>query len=233
MFSCRDFEEWTDTDKALSYFFESCIEDGPELCPLATLGKSAEELEQDLWTFFDDVRQNPIPAGTMMLDVNTLKGTVASALKGTVLWPATAMEFMALVYGSDAERTAVAKALVMTAFPEGTKPSLGVLPALYSIHCGDRFPRAKEFKEVESAMEKLMNISKLQGPVVTGITAHCAQWPWHAKESYKGDFRVKTKEPVLVMSNSIDAHTPLKSAKNVSSGFEGSGLLEVDGIGVS
>ena len=166
-----------------------------------------------------------------MLDVNTVMGTIVGALKGTELWPATAQEILAMVYGSDAERAAIAEALM--AFPEGTKPNLGVLPVLLSIHCSDRIPRAKEFKEIEPAFKKLMDISKLQGPVVASTSAHCAQWPWHAKEVYEGDFHVKTKKPVLVMSNSIDAQTPLKSAKNVSSGFEGSGLLEVDGIGVS
>ena len=62
----------------------------------------------------------------------------------------------------------------------------------------------------------------------------CARWPLPgARERYDGDFRVKTKNPVLVVSAVWDPVTPLVSAKNVSSGFEGSVLLQRDGFGVS
>jgi hypothetical protein len=47
-----------------------------------------------------------------------------------------------------------------------------------------------------------------------------------------GDFKVKTKNPILVAGNIFDAHTPLKSALNITVGFEGSGLLVVNGTGV-
>ena len=167
----------------------------------------------------------------MMFGINDIKGVIMNSLKDTQQWPVLAKQLMALVYGSKAEQTAVATAL--TALPPDTPPNLGTVPPFWSIHCGDRFPRAKKFNEVAPVFEKLKGISKLQGGPIAGTTAHCAQWPWHAKEAYKGDFRVKTKEPVLVMSNSIDAHTPLRSAQNVSSGLHGSGLLEVNGIGVS
>lgn len=59
----------------------------------------------------------------------------------------------------------------------------------------------------------------------------CAQWPYSAKERYEGDFQVKTKNPVLILGNTGDAFTPLVSAYNLSSGFEGSVVLEIDGYG--
>ncbi|KEF53888.1 uncharacterized protein A1O9_10290, partial [Exophiala aquamarina CBS 119918] len=48
---------------------------------------------------------------------------------------------------------------------------------------------------------------------------------------YLGDFKVKTKNPVLVVGNTLDNVTPLASARNVSSGFEGSILLERKAFG--
>lgn len=67
--------------------------------------------------------------------------------------------------------------------------------------------------------------------VIAASMAACAQWPYNAKERYQGDFQVKTKNPVLFIGNTGDAHTPLVSAYNVSSGFEGSSVLEIDGYG--
>ena len=65
------------------------------------------------------------------------------------------------------------------------------------------------------------------------LNSACAQWKIEPKERYTGDFNVKTKSPVLFIGNTFDGLTPLVSAKNVSSTFEGSALLTVDGYGVS
>lgn len=65
------------------------------------------------------------------------------------------------------------------------------------------------------------------------LYATCAQWKIEPKERYTGDFNVKTKHPVLFIGNTNDGLTPLVSAKNVSSTFEGSVVLTVDGYGVS
>jgi len=48
-----------------------------------------------------------------------------------------------------------------------------------------------------------------------------------------GDFRVKTKNPVLLIGSTYDPVTPIASAHNVSAGFEGSVVLERGGFGVS
>ncbi|KAG9242113.1 hypothetical protein BJ878DRAFT_517199 [Calycina marina] len=48
-----------------------------------------------------------------------------------------------------------------------------------------------------------------------------------------GNFKVETKNPMMVIGNTWDAHTPLISAHNVSSGLEGSVMRQVDGWGAS
>jgi hypothetical protein len=103
---------------------------------------------------------------------------------------------------------------------------------LAGIHCSDRVPRAS-FEEFLPAAYELLNTSKTYGGLVVGIGMTCAQWKFEAKERYEGDFHVETKNPILVISNSHDAHTPIASGRNVTAGFEGSVLLEVDGYGVS
>ena len=59
----------------------------------------------------------------------------------------------------------------------------------------------------------------------------CTQWQMEAKGQYEGDFQVERKKPVLLIGNMYDGFTPLKSACNVSSGFKGSVVLEVNGYG--
>jgi hypothetical protein len=76
-----DFEEWTDTDKVFSYFFETCVEAGPEKCALAALNKTAEELELDTWAWFDFVRETPIAAGITIFDLIAIKGSLVETLK--------------------------------------------------------------------------------------------------------------------------------------------------------
>lgn len=73
----------------------------------------------------------------------------------------------------------------------------------------------------------------LVGDVPTYIYSACAQWKIEPKERYTGDFNVKTKSPVLFIGNIFDGLTPLVSAKNVSSTFEDSVVLTVNGWGVS
>ncbi|EMR67890.1 putative peptidase tripeptidyl-peptidase protein [Eutypa lata UCREL1] len=62
----------------------------------------------------------------------------------------------------------------------------------------------------------------------------CAQWQIEPRERYEGSFDgVQTRNPVLFVGNTYDAHTPLVSARNVSAGFAGSVVLEVNGYGHS
>lgn len=78
-----------------------------------------------------------------------------------------------------------------------------------------------------------MIIFTLVGDGAIGVASACQQWKIEPKERYTGDFNVKTKSPVLFIGNTFDGLTPLVSAKNVSSTFEGSALLTVNGYGVS
>lgn len=53
------------------------------------------------------------------------------------------------------------------------------------------------------------------------------------KEQYTGDYKAKTKNPILIIGSLYDLRTPLVSAKNASAGFEGSVVLQHNGLGLS
>ncbi|KAK0633897.1 TAP-like protein-domain-containing protein [Immersiella caudata] len=230
-----DYEEWTDSDPIFSYFFESCLTAPPGRCALAALNKTASELERDAWTFIESVRAAPIPAGTTLIDAATFKGYILGQLKYTGGWPAFSSVLATLLYGSRGEAVRVLEAIVEEAEANGELGIDGfdIQTSLWAIHCGDRTVRLDswEAQEADGVFKRLYNTSRLVGDIVAPISASCAQWPWRAKETYKGDFQVATRKPVLVASNTRDSHTPLRSAKNLTAGFEGSGLLEVNATG--
>ncbi|KAK3360706.1 Alpha/Beta hydrolase protein [Lasiosphaeria hispida] len=229
--SHADFEEWVDTDEVFSYYFTSCVEAGPDKCALASLNKTAVALEQDVWNFFDVIRAAPIAVGSDVLDLIGLKSFFLGQLKVSAGWSSLSQFLLALVYGSQQGPLLEALAQALAAGSPDGPANIIPVQSLWGIHCGDMIPRMKLFDEAVAAADRLGKTSRLIGDVVTWNMVHCNQWPWHARETYMGNFHVKTKNPILIASNSRDAHTPLTSALNVSSGFEGSGFLEVDGTG--
>jgi hypothetical protein len=219
------------------YFFTSCIEAGPNYCALAGLNKTAAELEQDAWQLLDSIRNVPLAVGYNIIDLFGIKSLIIGSLHGDYEAPDTWYNLSALLrilmYGNQEQKQSLVDGLVSHGIGGPADFDFPTLSSLMGIHCGDNLVRVQSFEDAAPAFAKLASTSKLVGDTVQWISAHCAQWPWHAMETYKGDFRVKTKKPILVVSNVRDAHTPLRSALNISSSFEGSRVLAVNGTGVS
>lgn len=235
-FHSSDYEQWSDADLVFRYFFESCMTAAPGECALAAFNKTASELHDDAWAFIEDLRASPVAANTTLVDMGTFKSIVLGELKSVGGWPAMSTALATILYGNKTENRAALQSFVQpaTATPFAIA-SFPVVFGLYGIHCSDRTVRLDSFEaqEQEGAFKKLYEVSRFAGDTVSPITAHCAQWPWKAREIYQGDFQVKTKNPILLASNTRDAHTALRTAFNVSSGFEGSAVLEVNSTGVS
>lgn len=234
----RDFEQFTDLDKEYGYFFETCVDAGPELCPMAALNKTAEELEADMWAFMDNIVENPmsVPAVGALLDSANFKGLFFSASYDTQLWPALAALLTPLIWGTP-EEGAEAYVEYLAANAEGASEgeggsALSTISKFWAIHCSDRVVRASSYDEIAPAFDRLFNISKIQGGAHATTAAVCAQWPWQAKESYMGDFNVDTRHPVLVAGTTYDGPTSIASAHNISASLGGSTVLEVEGAGV-
>ncbi|RYP49095.1 hypothetical protein DL768_005092 [Monosporascus sp. mg162] len=231
-----DFEEWTDSDRVFSAIFEGCVA-APENCALAQRngsGTTAAELEQAVWDALDTLKRRPLALGTFMLDYSGLKGIIAQALYSPSGWPALAATLDLVLAGDVAALTRIIAEFgggeVLD--PEVIRASMRPLLALIGIHCGDRTARAATLDDVMPAVERLYATSRFMGDVTPSLTMTCAQWRIEPRERYGGRFDgVRTRGPVLFIGNTYDAHTPLVSAYNVSSGFEGSVVLEVNGYG--
>ncbi|KAM0715831.1 hypothetical protein Q7P37_008345 [Cladosporium fusiforme] len=228
-----DFEEWEQADKSLSALFSFCVEAGPEACQLASFNMTASQLEEAYFALLDAAKVRPFAAGEYVIGYSEIKVFVSSLMYNNRDWPGfaailaavfskpeNAAEIFAKMYPSDeSESSSIEPGSLLT--------STQTASAILGIHCGDRTARTNNFDEFVPAYDKLNNISRVYGEVVAQREMTCAQWPVQTKERYEGDFKVHTPNPVLFVGNDGDALTPLASAYNVSSGFEGSVVLEL------
>ncbi|KAH7324345.1 peptidase S33, tripeptidyl-peptidase [Stachybotrys elegans] len=227
-----DFEEWFDSDKVVSGIFQTCVA-LPENCALAQDGVSAEILEEQFWDLLYRLKYEPVVVGRFKVDYVLLKAVVSQSLYDSAAWPATALLLRGLFNG---EATSDMESIIAAFYPitiEDVLDQAGLIAGRSGIHCSDNIPRAESLDAMLPAVERLYDISRFMGDVVTGAQLICSQWRFAAKERYTGDFHVTTANPMLIVSTQLDAHTPLRSAYNVSSGFEGSRVLEVEGYGHS
>jgi hypothetical protein len=222
-----DAEMVTDSDKVVAGFAAGCVEN-PDRCTLAK-NRTATELEEALYDFFDHLKYNPMPFLGMVLDYTTVKGVLTSILYRPAQWPVLAQVLDGLMAG-DASAVLPLLELLGAAPPSAASPTL--FEANSGIKCGDKTLRLGTLAETRPYIEEIFAKSRIFGDVPANVVARCAQWPMQAKERYTGNFQVKTAHPMLLIGNSFDPVTPLVSAKNMSSGFEGSVVLQHDGYGV-
>ena len=219
-------------DAAFTYFFESCIEAGPKYCVLATRNKTAAQLEQDTWVLVESIRENPVATGDFVFYADSFREFLDGNLFQSSEWKSASRTLDKLLYGSKEEKDAAFQSFADEPLRPPTA-SFSVLQGLWGIMCGDKLTRPRSLKEAAEAFDKLRRSSKLYGDLTYMYSYQCQHWPWRAKEIYSGNFRVKTKNPVIVLSSRFDPVTPLVSAQNVSIGLENSALLVVNGVGVS
>ncbi|XXH01457.1 hypothetical protein Hte_007817 [Hypoxylon texense] len=227
-----NFEEWTDSDAEFSAFFAGCAA-SRDNCALATgNNKTAAELEQEVWDLLDTLKYHPLTARNYLLDYNTVKSYLVNQLYGSAGWPVAASVINLVL---TRQLDTLADVLDATGQLNVTDPwaASALYQALAGIYCGDNQVRTEKFEDFLPAVKRLYDTSRILGDNAISVYSACQQWKIKPKETYTGDFNVKTKSPVLFIGNTFDGLTPLVSAKNVSSTFEGSALLTVNGYGHS
>lgn len=225
----EEVEAFTDTDKVLTGFCKGCVAH-PVNCSLAR-GTTAVKLEASIYALLDDIKYNPVvvpvPGNPVILDYSTLKATLFSSLYFPNYWPAMSTLLHALMTKDTAELLLVYGQLqsVLAQLVEGE--------ALNGIKCSDASDKRDSLASIQPILLARRNKSRIGGDTSDSIVSRCASWPLPAKERYSGNFRVKTKKPVLIIGNTYDPVTPLVSARNMSAAMEGSRVLQREGYGVS
>jgi hypothetical protein len=162
-----------------------------------------------------------------MVDYSFVQGIIFGTLYYPQLWPSVSLLLDSLLkYRTTPPAPAYVDAFIRSAL------SAAPFDALLGIKCGEKFPRRSSLAELLPDLIERHQMSRL-GDAIDAQPVFCSQWKMEAKERYGGDFKVKTRNPVLLIGNTFDPVTPIVGARNMSLGFEGSVVMEHNGYGVS
>jgi len=222
------------SDDSVHAYFKSCLEE-PDTCAIKRKNSTADDLYDEVVKLLEETKYHPIILGDnfTVIDHGTLKVNIYSQIKtGMVMG-----QNLSIYLNSIMERNLTAyqpfAALDLSKESDSTIfPNYGQ-EAIYGIECPDTELRSDSLEGVQSLVNYNYNESYYGGTQPIGLLIVCAQWKMRSKETFTGPFQVRTKNPILFVSSPLDPATPMASARNMSQGFEGSTLLQQNGIGVS
>ncbi|KAH8807550.1 TAP-like protein-domain-containing protein [Xylogone sp. PMI_703] len=212
--------EWiSGSDRSFYGFFSGCAAT-PNNCALARKNATAADLERRFYDFLFDLKYNPLVYGSTVVDYSSVKNVIVGSIYSPSAWPALALSLDGLYKGNATiflkYSNILLSGILSTATPEADP----------GIKCSEKDVRTPTLAQMMPAVQAKYNISEILGDVTAPGDMLCAQWKMTAKEIYQGDFHVQTKNPLLFIGNTYDPLTPYVSAKNMSTGFVGSGLIE-------
>lgn len=185
---------------------------------------TAAELETEFYDFLYQLKYAPlVTLSGQLVTYEVVKGLVVATVYNPNLWAQVATVLQSLYEGNGTS------AII--------SESLGVIGdtttnADESIKCADKTIRTPTMEGMMNDVHAKYKKSRLVGDAYVPIDFECAQWKMQAKEIYMGNFQTKTKTPIMFVSNFYDPMAPLISAKNMTSSFEDSVLLEQVAYGV-
>ncbi|KAI0508519.1 TAP-like protein-domain-containing protein [Xylaria bambusicola] len=231
------YNDWSESesgasaDDTFTEFFRQCLST-PNACQLARThpNATAEQLESAAYGLLDELKYRPFAYDGSIVDYSVLKTAIRFSLYSPNSWLSLDRILDALL-AEPRNETVVATELL--AYLSGSlAATAGGNDAGIGIECTDKRPRSDSFDVVNPAFDQSAASSRLLGDINTAIVAICAQWRLETRERYNGDFtEVKTRKPLLVIGNTYDSATSIKSARNISETIEGSVLLEHGGVG--
>ncbi|KAI8713932.1 hypothetical protein NCS52_01239300 [Fusarium sp. LHS14.1] len=193
----HDFESLIDTDATFSRFY----------------------LEKKLYKFFDGLRLEPMVFQGVILDYKSVKASLYANLKYPENW-----QLMSKILDVMMKRDS--KMLEALGGDGGGGGSSTTKESQWGIRCNDMTGQTDDIHDVIPILNKRWDTSRFAADVIEDVVMRCSRWKLPAKERYEGDFKAKTKNPVLVIGQTSDPITPMASARNLAGTLEGSVLLE-------
>ena len=252
-YKTSELESFDQTDAVFLGLLGTCLQVGPDKCPLATYGNSIDDLVAVWEASLTDIKFNPIPLinggpaipVSHLIDYDAYLYHIYSNLHRP-------LDYINISHAIDAVIRRDAPAFIGST--SGGGPVIPITPssedggpnypvndtapltrALFAIRCGDKRSGAATLQDFFPGVGAAEKKSKWFSGFGLGQNALlCAQWQFMAQDRYAGGFDgIETAVPVLLVGNTLDPATSIVSAKNMSAAFEGSGLLEINGYGVS
>jgi hypothetical protein len=216
------------SDLTFTAFFTACARD-PSTCALARPNITGSDLQSEFYDWLYDLKYLPLGDDTVtVIRYTDVKAYLRNMLYSPSSWPAFSTAVKSLYEGNV---TAAYLALGGVG-----NPSAGIQStpeANFGIRGADKTVRRHILSDMSPSINKILGTSQSIGDISALVTMVVAQWKVDAVEVYGGDFKVKTRTPVLVTSNTWDPVAPLEAAEKLNGLLGGSGLLVNDGYGVS
>ncbi|KAH9883329.1 TAP-like protein-domain-containing protein [Xylariomycetidae sp. FL2044] len=220
-----DVDQLLATDDAFRTILGACIDAG-EKCALSQVNSTALELETTLIALRNKLRDSPIVVGDTIIDYDFVANLYLIVIKYTANIPEAALHINNLLNRKNLTGVVEYSNILAEGLGVGNE-------ALQGIKCSDGVPRSSDLEGVMRDIEYITESSQIFGKDLSSAALVCATWPFEAKERYLGDFKTKTRNPILFIGNTYDPVTPPQSARVMSNAFEGSVMLEQHGFGHS
>ena len=234
-----EIQQFSDAEKAFSKIWSSCIKAGGSLCPLALQYNNSEKLEQDVWKLADDLKHAPLalsaPDRVFVLNYDAMLALFMSSLYSSDLWPllTTAVSLiMTRDESADDKDLLDVLDMIMATGYDPTLSEARLAMANLGIRGSDRKGRVSSLHKLSPTLSKLTGVSRLVGSSTWGLIMACTQWKFGAKERYEGPWKnIQTRNPILLIGNTLDGLTSIAAARNTSAIFEGSVVMELEACG--
>jgi pimeloyl-ACP methyl ester carboxylesterase len=228
----HDFQMNADSDATMDELIKRCF-DVPSNCALAHDGATPEATISAFWDWFRSAKYDPLVVDGLYVDQASVQGFIRPMLYDPAAWPTVAYLLDGLL---SANSTRITEGIIgvsarLPAYASGD--GLGDDSA-FGIQGADKTPRVDSLRDFFPIMGEFEETSALIGASMALGQMRYVQWPFVARERLTGeDFAssTKTKAPILFVGNSFDPATPLRSARTMAAGFEGSVVLEHGGVG--
>ena len=232
-----------DTEKAMKSFYTFCYHAGPDACPLATANSSVTDIEQRTQRITNSLYHDPLAIvssdGPDFLTWSDLKTLIfTSVYQPRLMFPMIASILAAIEAGGGpvldhlAENYRYTHTYSCSDDPSSPLDFLDTVVPLMSILCGDGVSQNYMTKAEFTEYWKLLDtISPTGGSFWSMLSMRCAAWKIRASHKFEGPCGGNTSHPILLISNTADPVTPLRSGRYMHSLFPGSGLLVSDHAG--
>ncbi|KAL1860252.1 hypothetical protein Daus18300_009306 [Diaporthe australafricana] len=225
-------EDLVDTTKVLEGFFSECIKAGDDLCPLAALADSAEELWDKVIGFADSIYDEPL---SVYIN-NTAYGTLDQAsilyhgifpvLYKPANWYPLADKLAQLLLHGNATEAYLAYG---KGEPFGLEGDANIFVQFNDMRSGPKYwPQGRQ--AALDIVAPAVN-SSLFGPTMHAAFFAQQQWRVPQTHTYVPRRGVETAHPLLILSTTYDPVCPLVSARSANEAFVGSQIIEVKGYG--
>lgn len=224
----REPEALSRIDGAFDKWIQSCVEAGPDACALATSNTTVDSLKTRLLHLLESVKQEPIIMGTnATTDVVGMR-QIIGAIDTTLRLAVDASIPLAVYLQAIIDRNTTSYRQYESVFN-----AIVDVSSTYGIRCSDATFRTDNFANIQHRATELIRKSSTWAQLYIPTYATCSAWKSHAKGNYEGTFRASTRHPILFIGSPFDGRTPIEGAYNASAGFNGSVVLQHNGLGVS